>query len=70
VLSPIEGRANRHFVDIGNLVSQDTTLLTNIATGLITGLEVAPTAYRYTSFPELDQVIAIEVTTVVGMELP
>jgi hypothetical protein len=40
------------------------------ATGLITGLEVAPTAYRYTSFPELDQVIAIEVTTVVGMELP
>ena len=30
VTSPITGRLNRHFVDVGNLVSQDTTLLTNI----------------------------------------
>ncbi len=30
VAAPISGRANRHFVDIGNLVSQDVTTLTNI----------------------------------------
>jgi RND family efflux transporter MFP subunit len=30
VEAPISGRANRHFVDIGNLVSQDVTTLTNI----------------------------------------
>ncbi|MBI3407466.1 MAG: efflux RND transporter periplasmic adaptor subunit [Planctomycetes bacterium] len=30
VTSPLSGRINRHFVDVGNLVSQDVTLLTNI----------------------------------------
>lgn len=30
VTSPLDGRANRHFVDMGALVSQDTTVLTNI----------------------------------------
>lgn len=30
VTSPISGRINQHFVDVGNLVTQDTTLLTNI----------------------------------------
>lgn len=30
VTAPISGLANRHFVDVGNLVSQDTTVLTNI----------------------------------------
>jgi RND family efflux transporter MFP subunit len=30
VAAPISGRANRHFVDVGNLVSQDVTTLTNI----------------------------------------
>ncbi len=30
VTAPISGRANRHFVDVGNLVSQDVTTLTNI----------------------------------------
>src|SRR5262249_16477961 len=30
VTSPLDGRINRHFVDVGNLVSQDVTLLTNI----------------------------------------
>lgn len=30
VTSPIDGRINRHFVDIGNLVSQNVTTLTNI----------------------------------------
>jgi RND family efflux transporter MFP subunit len=30
VLSPIDGRANRHFIDIGNLISQDVSTLTNI----------------------------------------
>ncbi len=30
VKSPITGRANTHFVDVGNLVSQDTTTLTNL----------------------------------------
>jgi RND family efflux transporter MFP subunit len=30
VTAPISGRANRHFVDVGNLVSQDQTSLTNI----------------------------------------
>ena len=30
VAAPISGRINRHFVDIGNLVSQDVTTLTNI----------------------------------------
>lgn len=30
VTSPITGRANRHFVDVGALVSQDTTTLTNV----------------------------------------
>jgi RND family efflux transporter MFP subunit len=30
VQSPISGRINRHNVDVGNLVSQDTTVLTNI----------------------------------------
>lgn len=30
IAAPIAGRTNRHFVDIGNLVSQDMTTLTNI----------------------------------------
>lgn len=30
VTSPINGRANTHFVDVGNLVSQNVTVLTNI----------------------------------------
>lgn len=30
VTAPIEGRIDRHFLDVGDLVSQDTTLLTNI----------------------------------------
>jgi RND family efflux transporter MFP subunit len=30
VTTPISGRINRHFVDVGNLVSQDVTTLTNI----------------------------------------
>ncbi|MBL8797662.1 MAG: efflux RND transporter periplasmic adaptor subunit [Planctomycetia bacterium] len=30
VTSPLDGRANRHFVDVGALVSQDTTVLTNV----------------------------------------
>jgi RND family efflux transporter MFP subunit len=30
VASPLTGRANRHFLDIGNLVTQDSTTLTNI----------------------------------------
>lgn len=30
VLSPVTGRANTHFVDVGALVSQDTTVLTNV----------------------------------------
>lgn len=30
VTAPIGGRANRHFIDVGNLVSEDATLLTNI----------------------------------------
>lgn len=30
ITAPIAGRTNRHFVDIGNLVSQDVTSLTNI----------------------------------------
>lgn len=30
VVAPISGRADRHFVDVGNLVSQDVTALTNI----------------------------------------
>ncbi|MCS6852320.1 MAG: efflux RND transporter periplasmic adaptor subunit [Gemmataceae bacterium] len=30
ITSPISGRINRHFVDVGNLVTQDFTLLTNI----------------------------------------
>jgi len=30
VRSPIAGRANRHFVDVGNLVNQNMTTLTNI----------------------------------------
>lgn len=30
VQAPINGRADRHFVDVGNLVSQDVTTLTNI----------------------------------------
>jgi RND family efflux transporter MFP subunit len=30
VLSPLDGRANRHFIDIGNLISQDMSVLTNI----------------------------------------
>ena len=30
VTSPIGGRINRHFVDVGNLVTQDVTTLTNI----------------------------------------
>jgi RND family efflux transporter MFP subunit len=30
VTAPISGRVNRHFVDVGNLVTQDTTTLTNI----------------------------------------
>jgi RND family efflux transporter MFP subunit len=30
VTAPISGRADRHFVDVGNLVSQDVTTLTNI----------------------------------------
>jgi RND family efflux transporter MFP subunit len=30
VTAPISGRANTHFLDIGNLVSQDVTILTNI----------------------------------------
>src|SRR5262245_51278842 len=30
VTAPISGRANRHFVDIGNLVTQNVTTLTNI----------------------------------------
>ncbi len=30
VAAPISGRINRHFVDVGNLVSQDVTTLTNI----------------------------------------
>ncbi|MGD9633656.1 MAG: efflux RND transporter periplasmic adaptor subunit [Pirellulales bacterium] len=32
VAAPIAGRINRHFVDAGNLVSQDVTSLTNIVT--------------------------------------
>jgi RND family efflux transporter MFP subunit len=30
VTAPISGLATRHFVDVGNLVNQDTTILTNI----------------------------------------
>jgi RND family efflux transporter MFP subunit len=30
VTSPLDGRANRHFLDIGNIVSKDVTSLTNI----------------------------------------
>ena len=30
VKSPINGRINRHLVDVGNLVSQDVTTLSNI----------------------------------------
>src|SRR5262249_55803714 len=30
VTSPITGRANTHFVDIGNIVTKDTTTLTNL----------------------------------------
>lgn len=30
VTSPLDGRANTHFVDVGNLVTADTTSLTNI----------------------------------------
>jgi RND family efflux transporter MFP subunit len=30
VLSPIDGRINRHYVDVGNIVNQNTTTLTNI----------------------------------------
>ena len=30
ITAPIDGRINRHFVDIGNLISQDMTTLTNI----------------------------------------
>lgn len=30
VLSPLDGRANRHFIDIGNLITQDMSTLTNI----------------------------------------
>lgn len=30
VTSPITGRAARHFIDVGNLVNQDTTVLTNV----------------------------------------
>jgi len=30
VKSPLSGRINRHFVDVGNLVTQDMTVLTNI----------------------------------------
>jgi RND family efflux transporter MFP subunit len=30
VTSPLAGRVNRHFVSVGNLVSQDATVLTNI----------------------------------------
>lgn len=30
VTSPLDGRANRHFIDVGNLVSQDVSTLTNI----------------------------------------
>ncbi len=36
--------------------------------GLVTGVEVAPTFYRYHDYPLLDQVTAIEVTAVAGME--
>ncbi len=32
VAAPIDGRIDRHFVDVGNLVSQDVTSLTNIVT--------------------------------------
>jgi RND family efflux transporter MFP subunit len=32
VTAPIDGRIDRHFVDVGNLVSQDVTSLTNIVT--------------------------------------
>lgn len=32
VRAPIDGRIDRHFVDVGNLVSQDVTSLTNIVT--------------------------------------
>jgi hypothetical protein len=38
------------------------------ASGLVTGLEVAPTFYRYDDYPTLDRVTAIEVTAVTGME--
>jgi RND family efflux transporter MFP subunit len=30
VTSPITGRANRHFLDVGNLIMQDNTTLTNV----------------------------------------
>jgi RND family efflux transporter MFP subunit len=30
VASPISGRINRHFIDVGNMVSQDVSVLTNI----------------------------------------
>jgi hypothetical protein len=38
--------------------------------GLSTGLEIAPTFYIYDDYVLLDQVTAIEVTAVVGMEFP
>jgi hypothetical protein len=40
------------------------------AAGLVTGLELAPSFYRYDDFLALDRVTAIEVTAVIGMELP
>jgi RND family efflux transporter MFP subunit len=30
VTSPLSGRANRHFIDVGNVVSKDVTTLTNV----------------------------------------
>lgn len=36
--------------------------------GVVTGLEVAPTVYLYDDYPLLERVTAIEVTAVVGME--
>jgi hypothetical protein len=38
--------------------------------GLLTGIEVAPTLYQYHDYRTLDRVTAIEVTAVVGMEFP
>jgi hypothetical protein len=38
--------------------------------GLLTGVEVAPTFYQYHDYTTLDRVTAIEVTAVIGMEWP